>query len=283
LKFKFLIQLLIISFTPGEASSLNYEPAVGKIDDVTTVLAQDYSQADSSVSNLARLVTVRILTKLGAGSGVIINHHGDIYTILTCDHVANSSSNDHFTILTPDGKTHFAYRTRPPNLEEVDLALVQFESRTLYQVVTLRNSKSLSTGQLVYTSGFPNYEYQGFNSVKETLNWGLKPYQLTTGTIEMLLSNPSLPRGYQLGYTNEIHPGMSGGPVLDQEGQLIGINGRAKYPIQGIDAFTFADGSIPSLDLFKRMESLSWGVPISNFISGSGQLPIPYSAEGSYH
>lgn len=243
------------------------------VDDTTRTLAQSSSQVDSSVAEMARLVTVRVLTKLGAGSGVIVDRQGQTYTVLTCDHVANPSPDDRFTVLTPDGQTHSAYRKRLPSLEGVDLALVQFESRTPYRVAALGNPKNLSSGEQVYASGFPNYQYQGSNSVEETLNWGLRAYRLTAGTIAMLLSNQSLPRGYQLGYTNDIEPGMSGGPVLDREGRLIGINGRGKHPIQGIDAFTLADGTTPSPELFKRMEALSWAVPISRYVQRSGQLP----------
>jgi len=243
------------------------------VDDTTRTLAQSSSEVDSSVAEMAKLVTVRVLNKLGAGSGVIVDRQGQTYTVLTCDHVANPSPDDRFTVLTPDGQIHSAYRKRLPSLEGVDLALIQFESRTSYRVAALGNSKYLSVGESVYASGFPNYQYQGSNSVEETLNWGLRAYRLTAGTIAMLLSNQSLPRGYQLGYTNDIEPGMSGGPVLDREGRLIGINGRGKHPIQGIDAFTFADGTTPSPELFKRMEALSWAVPISRYVQRSGQLP----------
>lgn len=245
----------------------------GLNNETARIFTQSYSQIDSSVAETAKLVTVRIMNKLGAGSGVIVDRQGQTYTVLTCDHVANPSPDDRFTILTPDGQIHSAYRKRLPSLEGVDLALVQFESRTLYRVAALGNSKDLSVGEPVYASGFPNYQYQGSNSVEETLNWGLRAYRLTAGTIAMLLSNQSLPRGYQLGYTNDIEPGMSGGPVLDREGRLIGINGRGKNPIQGIDAFTFADGTTPSPELFKRMEALSWAVPISRYVQRSGQLP----------
>lgn len=243
------------------------------VDDTTRTLAQSSSQVDSSVAEMARLVTVRVLNKLGAGSGVIVDRQGQTYTVLTCDHVANPSPDDRFTVLTPDGQIHSAYRKRLPSLEGVDLALIQFESRTPYRVAALGTSKNLSVGESVYASGFPNYQYQGSNSVEETLNWGLRAYRLTAGTIAMLLSNQSLPRGYQLGYTNDIEPGMSGGPVLDRQGRLIGINGRGKHPIQGIDAFTLADGTTPSPELFKRMEALSWAVPISRYVQRSGQLP----------
>lgn len=68
-----------------------------------------------------------------------------------------------------------------------------------------------------------------------------------------------------MGYTNDIEQGMSGGPVLDQYGRLIGINGRLKYPPQGIIAFMFADGTVPSKKLFQQMEALSWAVPSATF------------------
>jgi S1-C subfamily serine protease len=259
------------------SSSANSNKSISRfdrgVDDTTRTLAQSSSQVDSSVAEMARLVTVRVLNKLGAGSGVIVDRQGQTYTVLTCDHVANPSPDDRFTVLTPDGQIHSAYRKRLPSLEGVDLALVQFESRTPYRVAAVGTSKNLSVGESVYASGFPNYQYQGSNSVEETLNWGLRAYRLTAGTIAMLLSNQSLPRGYQLGYTNDIEPGMSGGPVLDREGRLIGINGRGKHPIQGIDAFTLADGTTPSPELFKRMEALSWAVPISRYVQRSGQLP----------
>lgn len=80
--------------------------------------------------------------------------------------------------------------------------------------------------------------------------------------MKLLLPKP-LEQGYQLGYTNEVAAGMSGGPILDRSGQLVGINGGLKYPPQGIAAFTFADGTSPSVSLFEQMESLSWAIPVS--------------------
>lgn len=40
-----------------------------------------------SVPEIARQVTVRILTEPGLGSGVIIDRQGQTYTVLTCYHV----------------------------------------------------------------------------------------------------------------------------------------------------------------------------------------------------
>jgi S1-C subfamily serine protease len=93
----------------------------------------------------------------------------------------------------------------------------------------------------------------------------------------MLLLDDSLTGGYQLGYTNDVELGMSGGPVLDQRGQLIGINGWSKYPIQGIDVFRFLDGTLPSPAMFERMEALSWAIPISTFRQKVRKLPFTTS------
>jgi S1-C subfamily serine protease len=58
---------------------------------------------------------------------------------------------------------------------------------------------------------------------------------------------------------------MSGGSVLNSSGKLVGINGKSKYPLGGIDVFKWADGSVPSQGVFGQMEALSWAIPIDTF------------------
>ncbi len=81
----------------------------------------------------------------------------------------------------------------------------------------------------------------------------------------MQLNRP-LEEGYQIGYTNNIETGMSGGPILNQQGYLVGINGRLKYPSGGIDTFKFTDGKFPRWSEFQQMEMLSWGIPIKTVL-----------------
>ena len=71
--------------------------------------------------------------------------------------------------------------------------------------------------------------------------------------------------GYQIGYTNDIENGMSGGPVIDSQGHLVGINGRLKHPFNGIYSYRFPDNSMPSQEQFLQMQSLSWAIPITNY------------------
>ncbi|MFN6182430.1 MAG: serine protease [Dolichospermum sp.] len=224
---------------------------------------------DTTAAEIANQVTVRILTKFGSGSGVVIKHEGQTYTVLTNNHVVVDSPEDGYEILTTDGNIYLAEQVNCVNGKNLDLALVKFTSTEDYQVVALPKSKVISEGETVYASGFPawHFVFQGkkLTKMEETRNWGVKAFQLKTGTIKMQLAK-TLPGGYQLGSTNDVFQGMSGGPTLNQQGELIGINGLLKYPFQGIKAFTFTDGTIPKKEDYLQMESLSWAIPIDNVL-----------------
>ena len=229
------------------------------------------SQADAGITaaTIANQVTVRIFTKSGSGSGVVIKREGQTYTVLTNHHVVTDSPEDGFKILTADGNTYPAQQLSSVNDKTFDLALVQFNSPQNYQVVMLPKSEVISEGETVYVSGFPAWHFV-FNGNKiakfeETRNWGVSAFQVKTGTIKMQITK-TLPGGYQLGCTNDVFQGMSGGPVLNQQGELIGINGLLKYPFQGIDAFIFTDGTKPEKEDYLQMEALSWAIPINNVL-----------------
>ena len=232
---------------------------------------------DITATKIANQVTVRIFTKSGSGSGVVINHEGQTYTVLTNHHVVADSPEDGFEILTANGNIYPAQQSNNVNVETFDLALVKFNSPQDYQVVALPKSTLISHGSTVYVSGFPAWHFV-FNDNKitkfeETRNWGVSAFKLKTGTIKMQLTK-SLPGGYQLGCTNDVFQGMSGGPVLNQQGELIGINGLLKYPFQGIDAFTFTDGTKPEKADYLQMEALSWAIPIRNVLDFLKQQEI---------
>lgn len=240
------------------------ESRVGYTATLLTQRASSPSQIGLSVPAIARQVTARILTDSGMGSGAIIQHQGQTYTVVTCEHVVAESQDNHYTILTADGRTHASQLLRSVQFPNTDLALMQFTSNQAYRVVTIANSKTLAIGSPVYASGFPNWYLINSNTIESTRNWGNRAFRLTSGKVAML-PQKSLQEGYQLGYTNEIEQGMSGGPVLDEYGRLVGINGRLKYPPQGIISFIFADGTVPSEKVFQQMETLSWAIPTAKF------------------
>jgi serine protease Do len=216
------------------------------------------------VEKIADEVTVRILTDTAPGSGAIIDRTNNTYTILTCQHVLDASKKGNYRVLSPDGKIYPAKMKPAPKLKGLDLALVEFESETTYRVVKLGNSQELAVDSVVYAAGFPNHQSINSDQIEDTTNWGRKAFRFTSGKVSWILQQ-SLPDGYSLGYTNDVASGMSGGPVFNDKGESIGINGRLKYPVQGIDAFILADGTKPSIENFEKMEALSWAIPIATY------------------
>ena len=216
---------------------------------------------DPTIATVIRQISVRILNQENSGSGVLIDHQGQIYTVLTNAHVVAGNHNNLYTALTSDGETyigHLLSSWQPTN----DLALIQFSSNRTYSVAPLASAETLQMGQAVYAAGFPNWHLLSETQLEDTRDVGFQAFQLTVGQIEKVLPKP-LAQGYQLGYTNEVVAGMSGGAILNCQGQLIGINGVLKHPPQGIAAYAFADGTAPSEALFQQIESLSWAIPIS--------------------
>lgn len=234
------------------------------IDTQDVLLATTEGKNVKMVEKIADEVTVRILTDTAPGSGAIIDRTNNIYTILTCQHVLDASKKGNYRVLLPDGKIYAAKIKPAPKLKGLDLALVKFESETPYRVAKLGNSQKLVVNSVVYAAGFPNHQSINSNQIEDTSNWGRKAFRFTSGKVSWILQQ-SLPDGYSLGYTNDVASGMSGGPVFNDKGESIGINGRLKYPVQGIDAFIFADGTKPSVKNFEKMEALSWAIPIATY------------------
>ena len=71
-------------------------------------------------------------------------------------------------------------------------------------------------GKAAYVAGFPK--------TSAALNRSI--YNFTDGRITANASRP-LDDGYALVYSNNTLPGMSGGPVLNENGEVVGIHGRA--------------------------------------------------------
>lgn len=199
---------------------------------------------------LARSITVRVVLGDGWGSGILVGRTEQVYTVLTNQHVLDNAKS--YRVQTPDGHIYpvtllSSFRTND------DLALLQFRSpERVYAVATLSSSK-IAVDEQVFSTGFPLKI-----DTSDSAN-----FEFTTGKISIVLDRPFV-GGYQIGYTNEVKRGMSGGPVLDRHGVVVAINGMRKYPLWG-DPYVFKDGSTVSEAMWQRMTQLSWAVPIQNF------------------
>ncbi|MCA2896703.1 tetratricopeptide repeat-containing S1 family peptidase, partial [Microcystis sp. M039S1] len=235
-----------------------------------------YTGYIAELETKAKGFTVRIdSTSGGNGSGVIIAKEGNIYTVLTADHVfcekeksqdaaSKPCLNFTYTVVTSDGKTRNIEKSTIIRQEGVDLAVFQFESLDNYPVAEIANYNP-NTGDFVFAAGFPKI---GDNPSKWLFSGGAilekeegliqtRQSPLSTQQGGTLQSVASLEGGYELVYTSITFGGMSGGAVLDSQGRVIGIHGSSET------------AGVTEIQL-----GLSLGIPISTFIGLQERLKV---------
>jgi uncharacterized surface protein with fasciclin (FAS1) repeats len=114
-----------------------------------------------------------------------------------------------YTVFTQDGKQYSINQIK--QLPNVDLAVFRFTSNQNYQVAEKGDSDQVTLGKNIYVAGFPQ---------------GTSDIQFLSGAISSIRKNPK--NGYALVYAVNAFPGMSGGPIIDEKGKLVGIHGLAE-------------------------------------------------------
>ncbi|APB34105.1 Tetratricopeptide repeat-containing protein [Gloeomargarita lithophora Alchichica-D10] len=184
----------------------------------------------SQIAEVAERVTVLIQTPAGHGSGTIIGKNGDVYQVLTAKHVIESiKAGEEADITTHNGKVYRLNDRDIRPIPQVDLAMVQFRSSVNYPQAKLGNDLAVKRGMNVYVAGYP---LPGQAITRPVL-------QFTSGDVTASSEN-ILQDGYSLTYTNNTLPGMSGGPVLNERAELVGIHGRAEGSYQSTKQGTIA-------------------------------------------
>jgi putative serine protease PepD len=158
------------------------------------------------------VVAIKATTANGAdeGTGIVLNEKG---LILTNDHVIAGATS--ITVEANGSST----TTRSAKIvgEEAnkDLALISVEPSGLgLKALTLSSSSSVQVGDAVYAIGSP---------------YGLEE-TLTTGIVSALGREISAPDGSKITGAIQtdaaLNPGNSGGPLLNAEGDVIGVNSQ---------------------------------------------------------
>lgn len=266
----------------------NYSSIIGV---AIVMLAPQIAQAltITEIETIAQQITVKLLSST-PGSGVIIARQGNTYYVLTARHVIESlQSGDEADVETYDGKLH---RVNTDNIQKLpnnlDLAIVEFTASENYQVATLSSYQDPLYLNRDYEQGWSDSERE--KPYVFVAGWVLDKSQfvfnpgLLFDNSATAISNPDILnpeaveqdfRGYELTYTNLTAPGMSGGPVLDSNGRLIGIHGRADgKEIDENDLVTQEYLVEAGLTSIRVKVGLSAGIPIQTFLSWVKQNQI---------
>jgi serine protease Do len=163
------------------------------LSDATTNLVQNLSKSVVSVNS-----------RMSRGTGVVIDKQG---YIVTCNHVLAGCN----TVRVGQGEKTFEAKivgTDPYN----DIALLKTEQGNL-EPIEIGNSETLNTGQFVLALANP------FNRKQPTATTGIvtNPESSIRGFRGIAMENV-------IATDAKLNPGFSGGPLVDAEGKLIGIN-----------------------------------------------------------
>ena len=217
--------------------------------------ARAICKSNQQVDKIAEKITV-LIDSPEPGSGVIIKKDGNTYTVLTANHVVKNR-NFQYAIVTPDGQSYsLNYQTVKQLSNKIDLAVLQFTSSKSYEVAKLGNSDILERRTNVYVAGFP----------KATANVKLSLYDCRGGQVIANATQVTVDNGYNLIYDNPTLSGMSGGAVLNDQGEVIAIHGQGEASID-ID-FDKINSSVATVKSGRNS-----GIPIKIFMELSKGLP----------
>ena len=178
------------------------------------------------------------ITNLGLGTGVIVEKNG---YILTNAHVSGEKYSKCYVTLV-DGKTYEG-QVVWSNVD-IDMSIVKINQKNL-QEAKLGNSDNIKVGETVYAIGNPiGYEFQ------RTVTSGI--ISALNRTIKFEEENKEIYMEDLIQTDATINPGNSGGPLVNIDGEVIGINGVKITSAEGI-SFAIPINSVKGvIDSFKN-------------------------------
>jgi len=228
--------------------------------------------------------TVRVLTRVdeesaGAGTGWV--YDGDRGLVVTNAHVVGDQETPGLTTfrVLVDGSARPA--TLHANSPCYDMAMLEVDDAEALVTLPLGSQSELAQGEQVNVIGFPSNEFTNFETT---------PLQSTTGTVSVVkesvqsgseaAADPDVRRYPNVIQTDAaINHGNSGGPLVDDNGTLVGINSLTTLETQ-------QQGFAIGVDLFKQQApTLAAGDSIGflgfDFIATGKGLVVNNAVDGS--
>jgi tetratricopeptide (TPR) repeat protein len=204
---------------------------------------------DIAAEVMPSVVLITYGDQRGHGSGFFVEGEPGVCTVLTANHVVQASPLLLISAYDTDdrGQPWRAEQILPfPN--GVDLAVVTFRpagNRCPYRALKLGNSDRVGVMDTLVTVGYP-------------VRAGEQQLIKQASEIKISSVNPPSPEGYSLFYGGTTARGMSGGPLVDRQGRVVGIHA-------GSDADEIALADPNGDPQTYRAETFKWAVPIKFF------------------
>ncbi|MEG4350864.1 tetratricopeptide repeat-containing serine protease family protein [Microcoleus sp. LAD1_D3] len=223
------------------------------------------AKTPQEIAKLAISATVQINGTTGLGTGFIIAKQGTTYTVLTANHVVDDTKAT-YTIRSHRGKDYPVTRSvlLQKGQNAPDLAVVTFNSTESYPVVTLGDSEQATVGTEIFVFGYPSLPA----SRKDQPD---RNFEFSPGYVTSRL--PTHSDGYTLRYNAVTKGGMSGGPVFDGEGRVVGIHGEGDRD----DDTRVTDGKVMTGLAFTKT-GFNSAIPINTFIAKLSDAGLNRSA-----
>jgi len=159
----------------------------------------------------------------GLGSGILIDSQGHI---LTNSHLVNGATK--MKVVLSDGRTYTDAKVKVIGVDvKTDLAVIRITDRGTFPFVVFGDSDKVEVGQWVVAIGHP----QGLD---QTVTQGIISAKHRRG-----ISDPSSYQDF-LQTDAAINPGNSGGPLLNLDGEVIGVNAAIMSSSGGFEGIGFS-------------------------------------------
>lgn len=264
-----IVAAIILTAVTGKSTDLNSKNKKESVtnNEVGSLEISDSASSSSPANEVYKKIVksnvgllVYANNKLSTeGSGVIAKEGDDGYTyIITCAHVIQNGSK--IVVQTYDKEEYDAeivgYDTRS------DLGVLKIK-KTGLDCASFGDSDKLEVGQTVYAIGNPQgSQFAG---------------SFTSGMISAIDRPVSSSTGYEMKciqHTAAINPGNSGGALVNDKGEVIGINSM-KIASTDTEGMGF---SVPSSVVKEIFDS----IVANGYVTGRAKLGITYAAAVNY-
>lgn len=225
-----------IKIDSSDAESLNAASAIAKkvmpsVVGISTV-SQTYTQT---------IFGLQQGTQQGVGTGIIVSSDG---YILTNSHVVNDGESESITVDLYDGTEYTG--TVLWNSTDLDLAIVKIDAKNL-TAAEIGDSDDVEIGDYAVAIGNPlglDFERSVTQGIISGLDRTITTTDSSTGsqnTMEGLIQTDA-----------SINSGNSGGPLINSQGQVIGINSAKASSAEGLGFAIPINTATPIIDEIKE-------------------------------